>query len=433
MPIDLLAAPHRPVACAWGRMRGFVVPLSVTLAALAVVIAAAADGKWARVEAAGPVTPSTRPAGQEAGLPVERIAIFGTDDRTTIPAQYLSVTERIGLLFNNQTRTVCTAFCVAPNVIATAAHCLFKPAAEASPKLSEFWFARGYDRQRDFARIAGFSSNSASQNIMTGAARLSTRPPIDAASDWALVRLARAACHAGVLPVKPISGEAIVKAAASRRIFQIAYHRDMTHWKPVYSQPCKVDRRFGAIDWPMIARDFTAPEHLILHLCDTGGASSGSPLLMETAEGPAVVGINIGTYEQARVLVQAGQVTHRFKSETVANTGVNADVFAAKIDVMARARILATVTEISDLQSRLQARGLYAGPIDGSYGPQLRQAIETFEDRLRLIATGLPTADLARRLAIEPKMATGTGPTAAPKSPSRLPLTRSSATGTASR
>lgn len=403
------------------------------MAALAVAIAVASDGSSAHVAAAGPAPTSTRPADRDAGRLIQRVAIFGPDDRTAIPAHYLGVAERIGLLFNNQTRTVCTAFCVAPNVIATAAHCLFKPAAEASPKLSEFWFARGYDRQRDFTRIAGHASNSASQHIMTGAMRLSTRPPIDAASDWALVRLARAACQNAVLPVKPISGEAIVKAAAGRRIFQIAYHRDMAHWKPVYSQPCKVDRRFGAIDWPMIARDFSAPAHLILHLCDTGGASSGSPLLMDSPEGPAVIGINIGTYEQARVLVQAGQVTQRFKSETVANTGVNADVFAARIDIVARARILAAAPEISDLQSRLQARGLYAGPIDGSYGPQLRQAIEAFEDRHRLVVTGLPTVDLARRLAIEPRTASSIGPAAAPRPSPRSPLTRSSASGTASR
>lgn len=403
------------------------------LPALAVTVAVACDARFAPLAAAGPAAPSILPAGRHAGLQVERVAIFGTDDRTAIPTLYLSLAERIGLLFNNHTRTVCTAFCVAPNVIATAAHCLFKPAAEASPKLSEFWFARGYDRQRDFTRIAGHASNSASQHIMTGAARLSTRPPIDAASDWALVRLARAACQNTVLPVKPISGEAIVKAAAGRRIFQIAYHRDTAQWKPVYSQPCKVDRRFGAVDWPMIARDFTAPAHLILHLCDTGGASSGSPLLMETADGPAVIGINIGTYEQARVLVQAGQVTHRFKSETVANTGVNADVFAARIDIVARARILAAATEISDLQSRLQARGFYAGPVDGSYGPQLRQAIEAFEDRHRLTVTGLPTADLTRRLTMEPRPATAAAPVPAPRSPPRSPLTRSSTSGTASR
>lgn len=325
-------------------------------------------------------------------------AVFGTDDRTAIPARYQKAAESIGLLFNNQSRTVCTAFCVAPNVIATAAHCLFKADTDASPKLSQYWFARGYDRQRDFARIAGFSTNSTLQHVMSGATRLSTHPPIDAARDWALIRLARPACHASVLPVQSIAADAVVKAAASQRIFQIAFHRDLPQWKPVYSQPCRVDRRFGAIDWAMIARDFTAPEHLILHLCDTGGASSGSPLLMDTAEGPVVIGINIGTYEQARVLVQAGQVTHRFKSETVANTGVNAEIFASRIDLMARARILTTASAIADLQARLYARGLYSGPTDGRFGPQVRQAIEQFEALQRLPKTGLPTVELAQRL-----------------------------------
>jgi protease YdgD len=331
---------------------------------------------------------------------VQRVAVFGTDDRIAIPTKYQTVADRIGLLFNNRTRTVCTAFCVAPNVIATAAHCLFKPEAETPPRLAHYWFARGYDRQRDFSRIAGYSSNAASQNILTGATRLSTHPPIDAASDWALVRLTSAICQKGVLPIKPMPSAAIIKAAAERRIFQVAYHRDLAQWKPAYSQPCTVGRRFGPIDWPTIARDFTSPDQLILHTCDTGGASSGSPLLVDTAEGPTVIGINIGTYEQARVLVQAGQVTHRFKSETVANTGVNAAVFAAKVTLLSRAQIIASAPQIRDIQTALLKRGYYDGPIDGVFGPQLRHAIQAFEERERLPATGLPTADLARRLGV---------------------------------
>ena len=411
MPTELSVPPRHRAARAPHRIRR-IGALTMTITAVSIALVALAA--------------SLLPTQVDA-------AVFGMDDRTAIPTRYQKAAESIGLLFNNQTRTVCTAFCVAPNVIATASHCLFKAEIDTHSKLSQYWFARGYDRQRDFSRIAGFSTNSTLQHIMSGATRLSTRPPIDAASDWALVRLARPACHGGVLPVRPIASDAIIKAAAGQRIFQIAYHRDLPQWKPVYSQPCRVDRRFGAIDWTMIARDFTTPEHLVLHLCDTGGASSGSPLLMDTPEGPAVIGINIGTYEQARVLVQAGQVTHRFKSETVANTGVNADVFASRVDLMARARVLTTAAAIGDLQTRLQMRGFYAGPIDGSFGQQLRQAIEQFETFQRLPRTGLPTTELAQRLGTEIRPAAEAGTVAARTVRGRPPAAGATATRSSDR
>src|SRR5262245_60563751 len=47
------------------------------------------------------------------------IAVFGTDDRLPLPAKYKDVQQKMGLLFNLRSRTVCTAFCVAPDVVAT--------------------------------------------------------------------------------------------------------------------------------------------------------------------------------------------------------------------------------------------------------------------------------------------------------------------------
>src|SRR5690349_1075459 len=69
-------------------------------------------------------------AGPRPSLPaagpslVERVAVFGADDRQPVPSKYQATAQSIGVLFNNQTRTVCTAFCVGDAIIATAAHCL---------------------------------------------------------------------------------------------------------------------------------------------------------------------------------------------------------------------------------------------------------------------------------------------------------------------
>jgi protease YdgD len=324
--------------------------------------------------------------------------VFGADDRVPLPAKHKALQEKLGLLFNPRSRMVCTAFCVAPDIVATAGHCLFRIAGERPPRIGDFWFARNYDAVRDYARVAGHTTGSTAQHVMSGAATLNMRPPIDAARDWAFVRLARASCSKGVLPVRPLPTEEIIAAAAEKRVFQVSYHRDFTPWRLAYASPCSIDRAFAKTEWKSIAQDFTDAEALLLHTCDTGGASSGSPILLETPRGPEVIGINVGTYVQSKVEMMDGQVTRRFKAETVANTGVSAAAFAAKLDAFRQAVILATPAQIRDLQAVLLVQQLYAGPVDGTYGAVLRDAIEAYEKAQGLPVTGLATQALLKRL-----------------------------------
>jgi protease YdgD len=328
---------------------------------------------------------------------VKRVAVFGTDEREAVPQRYAKLGESIGLFFSNQARTVCTAFCVAPSIIATAAHCLAQPGGKPAP-LDQFMFARGYDRLREFARIEGHANGSTAQSVMSGDFRHRVRPPIDAANDWALVRLNRPACSANGLKVTPTPVEEIMAQAKAGRVFQLSYHRDWTQWRLAYSRPCHVAREFNGARWPSIAPDFLSADQMILHHCDTGGASSGSPMLLEGRDGVTVVGINVGTYVQSKVISDRGQVTAREKAETVANTAVSAAVFAGHIQYLKAATILASGQPIRDLQERLFARRFYVARIDGTYGPMLRAAIEGFERASRLPVTGLATVELLRRL-----------------------------------
>ena len=328
---------------------------------------------------------------------VHRVAVFGTDDRVALPAKYKDVQQKIGLLFNLRSRTVCTAFCVAPNVVATAGHCLHRTLGERAPQLADFWFARSYDTVRDYARIAGYGNGTAAQQVMSGSLSLNVRPPIDATKDWAMIRLSRPVCSKGVLPVRALPLEQIIGHADANRVFQIAYHRDFTPWRLAYSRPCGVAKSFEAADWSTIAQDFSDPTQLLLHTCDTGGASSGSPLLLDTERGPEVIGINVGTYVQSKVIMQDGKVTQRLKADTVANTGVSAAVFAEKLELFKEASILTTAAQVRELQQALRDLKFYSGPIDGIYRAGLRQAIEAFEKTHGMPITGLATRALLKR------------------------------------
>ena len=113
----------------------------------------------------------------------EYVDEVGPDDRIALPAALRPLRDRLGVLFNIRQRTVCSAFCVAPDMIGTAAHCLYKTKGEKPARLADFWFARNYDTMRDYARIAGFDTGGGAQNVIAGSFALSTTPPIDATKD----------------------------------------------------------------------------------------------------------------------------------------------------------------------------------------------------------------------------------------------------------
>ncbi len=330
------------------------------------------------------------------------VAVFGSDDRVPLPPRLMPLREKIGVLFNIRQRSICSAFCVDAATIGTAAHCLFKTAGERPPRLADFWFARNYDAVHDYARIAGYDKGSAAQNIIAGGAALSTTPPIDATKDWAFVRLSRPVCSKGGLEVEVVPVEQIMREAKAGHVFQISYHKDFKQWQPAFSKPCRVDHSFGGIAWRAMAADFNAPEHLLLHDCDTGGASSGSPLFLDTPQGPKIIGINVGTYVQTKALIP-NQSTDKGGGEAIANTGVASTAFAGRLDAFRGAYILSGVAVLKELQERLLKAGFYSGPIDGNYGPTLKGAIEGFEIAHSLVPTGLASeAVLAQLRAREP-------------------------------
>jgi V8-like Glu-specific endopeptidase len=351
--------------------------------------------------AACPATATPRLGSEVAAATLVRpVAVFGRDERTALPSRLAALDSRIGLLYDRRTRSVCTAFCVAESIVATAGHCLFRTSEEKPPSLAGFQFRLKGLKPEAITSIAGTANGGGAQNVLAGAMRINTRPPIDASRDWALLRLAKPVCNKGVLRLTRRSPDELMKLASAKRIFQVAYHRDFGNWKLAHGPACDVKRDFKDAPWGNIARDFTEANHLVLHTCDTGGASSGSPLLTDGPQGPEVVGINVGTYVQSRVLMQKGVVIKRFKADTVANTGVSSSAFAGKLEAFQRAEILPRIEEIKQLQQLLASRGLYAGKPDGAYGPMLRTAIEAFEREENRPVTGLATVALLQRLSV---------------------------------
>ena len=188
-----------------------------------------------------------------------------------------------------RSRTVCTAFCVAPATWwrRPATACSASP-ARRPPRIARF-LVRAQLRRR--ARLSPASPATPTarqpQHVMSGAMTLNVRPPIDATKDWALVRLARPVCTKGVLPVRALPRRADHRGGRRQaRVPDLLSSRLSRPGSSPTRGPAAWPRASTTADWSTIAQDFSDPDALLLHTCDTGGASSGSPLLLDTREGP---------------------------------------------------------------------------------------------------------------------------------------------------
>lgn len=325
-------------------------------------------------------------------------AVFGPDNRGPLPASHRHLEGSIGTLYEARTRTICSAFCVGDETVATASHCLFRTSGETPPKLSGFSFRPASKAARSDTKIAGVDKGPGQEFVSSGSHSLSIRPPIEATRDWALVRLAQPVCRGRVLPVSHMTVPELKAIAEAGKVYQVGYHHDLPARRLVYGGPCWMRRGETPTERETIARDFEDTSELVLHSCDTGGGSSGSPLLVDTPNGPEVVAINVGTYVRSKVLMQNGDIVHRYKSDTIANTAVASGAFAQRLAIFDRADILTGRERIKQLQMLLAESGHYRGPRDGLYGTGLRLAIESYESANRKPVTGIASADLLERL-----------------------------------
>jgi hypothetical protein len=394
-------------------LRADLMPLAAVLFASGLVVAPLAKGQPS----------SSHPISNSSTL-IQRVAVFGSDDRRDLPPAYQSIARKIGALTDLRTRSQCTAFCLSENVVATAAHCLFRTRNEARPDLRNFRFKLHGQPDKASSRIAGTQSPAAVPNIASGSMSLSIRPPIEATRDWAIVRLDAPACTAGGLPISPRSAEDLTQDTAIQPLYQVGYHRDFPGDRLAFASPCKVSRSFALADRKAITSDFSNADQLILHSCDTGGASSGSPLLVDGPNGPEVAGINVGTYVQSRILTLNGAVSHRYQSENVANTGVSSGAFQDAWKHFEQTTFLVVRADMRELQVLLKSVGVYDGPLNGLYGLQSRAAIERFEQ-----LEGRPVTGLATEATLQTLRASKLAKAPQQKVPSAKPIETGSVTG----
>ncbi len=259
-------------------------------------------------------------------------AVFGGDERRTLPQSLEHLREKIGVLSLGEA-SICTAFCISPDAIATASHCLLGTTQTPPPDLMRISFSVGGGTKRT-SKLDGRSRSDMRARLASGTDVLRVIPPIEAARDWAIARLEKPVCRSGGLPLSGLARERIEHRAGRGDVYQVAMHRDFAPGSLIYAGPCNIARAFAQASRQTIAADFSKPEAILMHTCDTGPGSSGSPLLINGEGGPEVVGINVGTYVLSRPpgnTSSTGSPQTR-QSEAIANTAIKADEFKSAID-----------------------------------------------------------------------------------------------------
>jgi protease YdgD len=338
-----------------------------------------------------------------AAYPITPVAIFGDDDRRDLPEELGALEGKIGMLYEQSTQTLCTAFCVAKDIVATAAHCLFQPKNGSLPNLAEVTFRLNYGTTQQHTGIYARRTPYTKHFIAVGTTAFNNEPPLSAPRDWALVKLESPICRFGTLKVESRPVSELIEKSKENKIFHVAYHWDYKHWQLAYSKPCRIQLDYNQIKWRLIKKHFIDYDQLLLHTCDTGGASSGSPILLQENPSypPIVVAINVGTYTRTRILLRQGEVVKKLNPDIIANTGVNGSAFEYVISELENNSLITDHEDMVRLQTQLQARGLYVGTIDGELGRGTRSAIINFETSVGLKPTGLPTLTLLRRFGEE--------------------------------
>ena len=111
-----------------------------------------------------------------------------------------------------------------------------------------------------------------------------------------------------------------------------------------------------------------------------------------------MIGINVGTYVQSKVVMQEGKVIQRLKADTVANTAVAARCVRRQARGVPRRAAPDEPGAGARAADALNGRQLFAGKSDGTYGAGLRRPSRAYEKAEGLPVTGLATMTILKRL-----------------------------------
>lgn len=350
---------------------------------------------------------------------LHKVAILGTDDRISLPEKYTKSAAAVGILTQPGNHGwSCTAFCVAPNIIATNAHCLVQNAQIGNKlNLSKILFVLpkfkntfGNGKYQNRISYPEYIDPKQPYLSVYSGNFIKAKPVNSQSQDWAFTKLIHSVCKNRSLPFANNSISEIQKAANNKKLYMIGYHGDKQMQERLFSSNCKIRSPKDPKFFLSAQRRSMKKQNLLLpHTCDAYKGSSGSPILQDTKDGPKVVGINLGSLRYERYRIKKNRYTgkiisrRKIKSGKETNMAIMPRAFMAGISRFSKEQLLNNVLEFRQIQQALKTLKLYKGPIDGKLGTGSRKALLAYEKQKQLIPLGVPTQELLALLLEETK------------------------------
>ncbi len=299
MTIRLLPYPGRPATETYTWMR----PLALSLLML---LADMLGGAWhpAQADMANKAFHVTGKALPDKKLTKARVGIMGHDDRRPLPPSLAPLQDRVGLLlykrYDPQRKrwivAGCTASCVAPHLLLTAAHCVMQVRdgkREGPVDLAHMIFIlRPWDRHFRLRLLPrGKTAAERRALIRTGPGWRKGRVS-HSLQDWAIIPLNETTPCPATLPVRPVRPDDPRILRKGRPLLAVGFQGEKLSQKDrrLYGAPCHATRQ------ARFARRFKVLERrlgkrLLLHFCDLAKGASGGPLLVRIHGRPVIIGI----------------------------------------------------------------------------------------------------------------------------------------------
>ena len=327
--------------------------------------------------------------------------IIGKDDRQLVPAKYDRLANSIGLLVDRTNNNRCTAFCIASELIATNSHCLRygvrkKRTYDTDVRDYAFYlYRKGHLVQVDtlkFNRVAPVGdprlSILAGDPPRVGRSKKLGRYGWSNSSnrDWAVARLWGPTCYGD--EVKFANPKLLRNTRLLRKspVFMIGFHGDLLKRDRLKRYvPCRITRIKGG-----------GVRRSVEHTCDYVPTASGSPIFMNTAQGPRVVALHAGRVWRSRwKKVRGKKVTTWLWKRSI---GLLPLEFLPKLSRYKKIGFITEDLAMSELQGLLATAGHYRGRIDDKFGPATRSALMKFERANGLEPLGIPSVEVLRKL-----------------------------------
>ena len=345
---------------------------------------------------------------------IHKIAVLGKDDRLPLPEQYIDLASGIGILGQpGKHGWSCTAFCVAPDIVATNAHCIVKnPSVGRRLNLAKTIFIlpkfnspKRAEKYRYLAsRIAYVQEKTPALSVFSGRFH-NTQSVKSQNEDWAFTKLSKSICKGRTLSFEKKALSEIFNAAAEKKVFMIGFHGDQQMQDRLYSDNCHVRLPNNKKYFLSAQRQhMQQTAQLLPHTCDAYKGSSGSPIFLSTPKGPKVIGINLGSLRYERYEIKKNRYTgqiiskKKLKDGRETNMAVRPRAFLEGLNRFKEETLLYSNAQIKTVQENLKALNFYRGRIDGVFGARSQRALIAYEKENGLAPLGMPTQEILMRL-----------------------------------